>query len=99
MNDLVTLVPPGVESPKKHLITGDVSLGDYTAVGSNSVVMPKNTIPEGTVIGALSFVPAEFAFQPWAVYAGNPIRFIKPRNRAAVLEQARLLRQHIARKA
>lgn len=98
VNDLVTLVPPGIESPKKHLITGDVSMGDYTAVGSNSVVMPKNAIPEGTVIGALSFVPPEFEFKPWAVYAGNPIRFIKPRNQAAVLEQARILGQHIGRK-
>jgi hypothetical protein len=30
--------------------------------------MPGNHIPEGTVIGALSFVPAGFSFEPWAVY-------------------------------
>lgn len=95
VNDLVTLIPPGLASPKKHLITGDVTMGNYTAVGSNSVVMPRNEIPEGTVIGALSFVPADFDFKPWSVYAGNPVRLIKPRNREAVLEQVRVLRRHI----
>jgi acetyltransferase-like isoleucine patch superfamily enzyme len=50
--------------------------------------MPANQIPEGTVIGALSFVPAGFAFEPWSVYAGVPIRFVRPRNKQSVLAQA-----------
>jgi acetyltransferase-like isoleucine patch superfamily enzyme len=91
VNDLVTIIPQGVEQVKTHLITGDVTFGNYTAVGSNSVVMPRNTIPEGTVIGALSFVPASFEFQPWGVYAGNPLRLLRPRNQESVLEQVRRL--------
>lgn len=87
VNDLVTIIPQGVEQVKTHLITGDVTMENYTAVGANSVVMPRNTIPEGTVIGALSFVPAAFEFRPWGVYAGTPIRYIGPRNRDSVLEQ------------
>jgi acetyltransferase-like isoleucine patch superfamily enzyme len=93
VNDLVTLIPQGVSQVKTHLITGDVTLGNYTAVGSNSVVMPRNTIPEGTVVGALSFVPAAFDFQPWSVYAGTPIRFVRPRNRESVLQQVRSLEE------
>ena len=50
--------------------------------------MPGNRIPEGTVIGALSFVPAGFEFEPWSVYAGVPIRFVRARNKEAVLAQA-----------
>jgi len=91
-NDIVCILPPGVEGIKRALIEGDVSMGDYTAVGSNSVVMPGNDIPEGTVIGALSFVPAGFKMEPWSVYAGAPIRRVGVRNRASVMEQARLLR-------
>ena len=88
VNDLVTLVPPEIEEPiKEHLITGDVVLGHYTAVGSNSVIMPNNRIPEGTVIGALSYVPPGFAFEPWSVYAGVPLRYVRPRNRQSVLRQ------------
>ena len=91
-NDLVTIIPPGVASPKLHLIEGDVTLGHYTAVGANSVIMPANDIPEGTVIGALSFVPERFAFEPWSVYAGVPIRRISSRNKEAVMAQATTLR-------
>jgi carbonic anhydrase/acetyltransferase-like protein (isoleucine patch superfamily) len=68
-------------------ISGDVSLGDYSGVGANSVVMPQNEIPEGVAIGALSLVPPGFSFEPWTVYAGIPIVRLKPRNRDSVLRQ------------
>jgi acetyltransferase-like isoleucine patch superfamily enzyme len=68
-------------------ITGDVSLGDHSGVGANSVVMPRNEIPDGVAIGALSLVPPEFSFEPWTVYAGIPIAPLKARNRESVLRQ------------
>jgi acetyltransferase-like isoleucine patch superfamily enzyme len=92
-NDLVALVPAGVEPIQ--LIEGDVTMGDYTGVGANSVVMPDNVVPEGTVIGALSFVPARFAFESWSVYAGTPIRLVGRRNRANVSEQAARIRARV----
>ena len=87
INDVVTIIPPGLGKIKNHLITGDVILENYTAVGANSVIMPCNHIPEGTVIGALSFVPPNYQFKPWSVYAGIPIRYIKPRNRENIITQ------------
>lgn len=96
VNDVVTIIPPGAEQVKANLIRGDVIFENYTAVGANSVVMPKNRIPEGTVIGALSFVPTGFAFQPWSVYAGVPIRLLRPRNRSSVMEQVRRLEESLA---
>jgi len=98
VNDIVAIMPQGVEQVKAHLISGDVRLENYTAVGSNSVVMPKNIVPEGTIIGALSFVPVGFPFESWGVYAGIPIRFIRPRNRDSVLGQARRLEQMLAKR-
>jgi carbonic anhydrase/acetyltransferase-like protein (isoleucine patch superfamily) len=68
-------------------ISGDVTLGNHTGVGANSVIMPRNDIPEGVAIAALSFVPPEFSFEPWTVYAGIPIAPLKPRNRESVLRQ------------
>ena len=94
VNDIVCILPPDVDV-KTKLIEGDVTFGHYTAVGANAVVMPRNDVPEGTVIGALSFVPAGFAFEPWAVYAGTPIRKIGERNRTAVTAQADVLRASI----
>ncbi|HET8568179.1 MAG TPA: hypothetical protein VFM93_04265 [Candidatus Limnocylindria bacterium] len=90
--DIVTVIPRGIDDPKRHSIVGDVIFGDLTAVGANSVVMPDNRIPEGTVIGALSYVPPRTAFEPWSVYAGIPVRRVGARDREAVLAQARSLR-------
>lgn len=98
VNDLVTIVPPELGAIKEHVITGDVVLGDYTAVGANSVVMPDNELPEGCAVGSLSFVPPRFRFEPWCVYAGTPIRLVKQRNRDSVLRQVERLRAaHSAR--
>lgn len=85
--DIVTIIPAGFKAIKENLITGDVILERLTAVGANSVIMPGNHILEGTVIGALSFVPAKFQFSAWTVYAGIPIRKIGPRDKDAVLRQ------------
>lgn len=91
-SDIVCILPPGAEHVKQHLIEGDVTLGNYTAVGSNAVVMPDNYVPEGTVIGALSYVPPRFSLEPWSVYAGIPVRRVGDRSRSSVLEQVRRLR-------
>jgi acetyltransferase-like isoleucine patch superfamily enzyme len=97
--DLVTIIPPGVSSPiKRNLIQGDVKIGRFTAIGSNTVVMPANDVPEGTVIGALSFVPPRFALEPWSVYAGVPVQMLRSRNRAQVLEEVRELEEALSKR-
>jgi len=68
-------------------IEGDVTMAEFTGIGSNTVVMPNNHIPTGTVIGAMSFVPPNFKFKEWTVYAGTPIREIKSRDKEQVLAQ------------
>jgi acetyltransferase-like isoleucine patch superfamily enzyme len=98
VRDLVTIIPEGFGPVKEHLITGDVSIGDCTAIGANAVIMPGNAIPEGTTIGALSFVPARFAFDAWTVYAGTPIRRIAARDRDAVLRQKDRFERELAQR-
>lgn len=85
--DLVTIVPQGIGPLDTHTISGDVTLENYTGVGANSVIMPDCVIPEGTVIGALSFVPAHSRLKTWSVYAGTPIQQIGIRDRESVLAQ------------
>lgn len=85
--DIVAIVPEGIILENLHNIDGDVILEDYTAVGANTVIMPGNTIPEGTVIGALSYVPFQFSLDPWTVYAGIPVHPVGKRNRKNVLIQ------------
>jgi acetyltransferase-like isoleucine patch superfamily enzyme len=99
MNDIATIVPEGAGTIKSNLISGDVILDDFTAVGANAVIMPNNHLPIGAAIGALSFVPVGFDFKQWSVYAGIPIRFIGPRNRESVLAQAEKLKTFLQSKA
>jgi acetyltransferase-like isoleucine patch superfamily enzyme len=94
-NDLVIINPPGLHLAAAGPAEGDVSLGHYTGVGANSVIMPQNKIPEGTVIGALSFVPPAYAFEPWSVYAGTPVRLIGKRNRENILRQIEQVRDYL----
>ena len=97
-NDLVTIIPSDCDQVKAHLISGDVTLGNYTAIGANSVVMPNNVIPEGSVIGARRLVPVDFHFEPWSVYAGIPIRLMRPRNRQNVMAQLARLEAMLAKR-
>lgn len=90
VNDLVILNPEKRDIADNQL-EGDVSIGNFCGIGSNSVIMPNNKIPDGTVIGALSFVPSHFAFKEWGVYAGIPIKFIKKRNKENILKQYKKL--------
>ena len=80
VNGLVCLLSAELKDIEDNITAGDVVLGKYTGVGANTVIMPNNRIPEGTTIGALSFVPVNFPFLPWSVYAGTPIKLIKKRN-------------------
>lgn len=98
VNDIVTVFPAWLEAEgaiKENLITGDVVMDDFTVVGSNAVVMPGNYIPEGTMIGALSFVPPHFEFKPWSVYGGIPLRLLKPRNKANVMRQFETVQERL----
>jgi acetyltransferase-like isoleucine patch superfamily enzyme len=94
--DMAALAPESISIPK-HTIVGDVSIGELTVVGANSVVMPENDIPIGVAIGALSLVPPRFDFEEWSVYAGIPIRRVGPRNRDEILRQRDLLRHGLDR--
>jgi acetyltransferase-like isoleucine patch superfamily enzyme len=86
VRDMACLAPPGLEYPR-HTIAGDVQIDELTIVGSNAVIMPSQHIPIGVAIGALSFIPPQFDFRPWSVYAGIPIRLIRPRDKKSVLAQ------------
>ena len=96
-NDVVTIVPTDAGEVGDEPIIGDVIFQNYTAAGANSVIMPNNVVPEGTAIGALSYVPPRFQFEPWSVYAGTPIRRIGPRNRERVLEQVARIREGVGK--
>lgn len=97
--DMVTIIPAGFPPIKENLIAGDVTFGNLTAVGANSVVMPGVRVPEGTVIGAMSFVAPHQELEPWMVYAGVPAKAIEPRHRDSVLRQRDAMLRHLEDRA
>ena len=90
VRDLIAITRNDTEDEPIH---GDVTMGNFTGVGANSVVMPANDLPEGVAVGALSFVPSAYEFEPWTVYAGVPLRPIKARDRDRVLRQVEAMRR------
>ena len=70
VNDLVTIVPAGGRPDQAALIAGDVTFANCTAVGSNTVVMPRQPRARRDGHRRAELRPAGFAFEPWSVYAG-----------------------------
>jgi galactoside O-acetyltransferase len=71
-----------------------VIIEKHAIVGTNAVIFPGVTIGEGAAVGACSVVRRDLP--PWGVYAGDPVRRIGERDRAAILEKARLLMEKLA---
>lgn len=56
---------------------GQVQIGDYSSIGSNSVILPGVTIEDEVQVGALSLV--KNSLRRNGVYAGVPAKYIKSR--------------------
>jgi galactoside O-acetyltransferase len=71
-----------------------VRIDRYVVVGTNAVLFPGVTVGEGAAVAACAVVRRDLA--PWGVYAGDPIRKIGERDRAAILEKAAVLLGRLA---
>lgn len=74
-----SLTNPTVPARFKREYKAAVHLGRHVIVGAGSVILPGVSVAEGCSVGAMSLVRK--STQPWGVYAGNPARRVKPRNR------------------
>ena len=93
-NDLTIAVPE--EMPLvQNLIEGNIIFANYSVIGANSVMMSNNHVPEGVAIGALSYVPSNYPFEPWTIYFGTPIKPRKKRNRDSVLKQVEVVKKYL----
>jgi len=63
---------------------GDIELNSYSGVASDVIVMPGVTLPEGTTIGLKSVVWKKDLLNPYSVYVGHPLTFLKDRNQEAI---------------
>ncbi len=71
-----------------------VRIEKHVIVGTNAVIFPGVTIGEGAAVGACTTVRRDLP--PWGIYAGEPLRKIGERDRAAILEKKRLFLEKLA---
>lgn len=62
--------------------SGPVVIGDYTFVGTASVILPNTCLPSFSVLGAGSVLNKKYT-EEYQLYAGNPARLIKPLDASA----------------
>ena len=70
---------PTVPAHLTNVRHDNVVIEKHVIIGSGCVILPGVTLREGAAIGALSLV--NMSCEPFWVYAGIPIRCIKPRER------------------
>lgn len=88
----VCLTNPTVPSKYTGVINADVFLGKHVIVGSGSVILPGVVIEDGAAIGALSLVNKNCEY--FGIYAGNPIRKLKERQRDLLELEKQLIFQN-----
>jgi len=68
-----------------ELIEGNIILEKFATLGCDTVLFPGSKIPLGTVIGSKSLYTGKKELNKWSIYAGNPIRFFRKRNKSCKL--------------
>ena len=80
------LTNPTVPARYTGVNIAPVHLRKHVIVGAHSVILPGVVLGEGVAVGALSLV--DRSLEEWGIYAGIPVKLIKPRSRALLsLEQ------------
>lgn len=59
-------------------IKREIIIGAYAWICAKAIVLPGVRCGEGSVLGAAAISSKDL--EPWSVYAGNPAKFVKPRN-------------------
>lgn len=75
----LVMTNPTVPSEYTGVTHADVYIGKHVIVGSGSVILPGVILEEGVAVGALSLVQKNC--KAFGIYAGNPIKRIKDRER------------------
>ena len=74
------LVGPTIPNQFKNVDNRPVIFEPHSLIGAGTIVLPGVSVGEGTAVGALSLVTKNL--DPWGIYIGSPIKFIKNRSKA-----------------
>jgi galactoside O-acetyltransferase len=83
------LISPVVPVEHRTVINKPIVFKRFSTVGVNCTVLHGVTLGEGCIVGANSVVTKDT--EPWMVYAGNPAKPIKVRDKERILQSAKKL--------
>jgi acetyltransferase-like isoleucine patch superfamily enzyme len=75
------LMNPTHNSEDVMLIEGNIILEKFATLGCDCVLFPGSTIPIGSVLGSKSLYTGKKKLDEWSIYAGNPLKFFKTRDK------------------
>jgi galactoside O-acetyltransferase len=73
------MIGPMLNTRYTNVTGSKITIGKFTQVGCNCVILPGVTIGEGVAIGAMSLINS--SLDSWKVYAGIPAKFLKERSK------------------
>jgi len=76
------LVGPMISEELTNVTGGKVIIRKYSQIGAGSIILPNVIIEEGVAVGAMSLVNKNT--EPWKIYAGIPIKYLKERKKELV---------------
>jgi dTDP-4-amino-4,6-dideoxy-D-glucose acyltransferase len=79
------LINPTFPDKFRNETAGRITLGRFSCLGANCIVLPGVKIGEGATIGAASLVNKDI--EPWTVNVGVPAKPIKTRNKKELLRR------------
>ncbi len=79
VNDMNKLSHPMIKKKNFKDKRAPIKIGNYSFVGSHSVILPGSNLSEGTSVGALTLI--NFKTERWTIYHGNPARSFGQRNK------------------
>lgn len=84
-----TMQNPMVSDEYKNVKVAPVFIGKHVLIGCGVVILPNVRIEQGVSIGALSLINK--SCEEFSIYAGNPARKIKERDRNLLLLETQFL--------
>jgi acetyltransferase-like isoleucine patch superfamily enzyme len=88
-----SMTNPMIPPEFKQVLHGPVTVGSHVIIGCGSVILPAVSIGTGAAVGALSLVNQDLA--EFGIYAGSPVRYLKPRSRELLSLEAQFLADKI----
>lgn len=89
-----TMTNSTIPEKYKNEIKKPTSIGKFSIIGANSIVLPGANLAVGTSVGAMSLItnPTE----PWGIYVGSPAKRIRDRSKDLLELEKQFLAEHNA---